>query len=54
LQCYIGGYEIRSLKIWREFGIGSNTVVDWRNFSKDVCAQYFEANTIKIGGPVNN
>ena len=35
----------------REFNMGPNTIVDWRNFFRDVCAQYFLDNPVMLGGP---
>ena len=35
----------------REFDLATHTITDWRNFCRDVCAQYFENNPIAIGGP---
>ncbi|CAF3281361.1 unnamed protein product [Rotaria sp. Silwood2] len=35
-----------------ELDIGSpNTVVDWKNFCRDICAQYLVNNPMRIGGP---
>ncbi|CAF1685796.1 unnamed protein product [Adineta ricciae] len=35
-----------------ELDIGSTkTVVDWKNFCRDVCAEYFLRNPVQIGGP---
>lgn len=36
----------------RELKITSrHTIVDWKNFHRDVCAQHFDRNAIIIGGP---
>ena len=34
-----------------ETGHSSRTVVDWYNFHRDVCAQYFIDHPLQIGGP---
>lgn len=34
-----------------ETGHSSRTVVDWYNFHRDVCAQYFIDHPVQIGGP---
>ena len=34
-----------------ELEIRKGTVVDWYNFNRDVCAQYFIDHPVKIGGP---
>ena len=39
-------------KLMHELDIGSpNTIVDWKNFCRDICAQYFILNPMRIGGP---
>ncbi len=35
----------------RETGHSSNTIVDWYNFHRDVCMQYFIDHPVQIGGP---
>ena len=44
--------ELSCKKAQREFEIGSDhTTVDWRNFMRDICAEYFIAHPRAIGGP---
>ena len=39
-------------KIMHELEIGSpSTIVDWKNFCRDIRAQYFINNPMRIGGP---
>ena len=35
----------------REIGASARVTVDWFNFCRDVCAQYFLDHPIVIGGP---
>ena len=38
-------------KLMHELDIGSQrTIVDWRNFCRDVCAKHYLRNPIQIGG----
>lgn len=34
----------------RELGLSKNTVVNWRNFHREICSQHFDYNPIQIGG----
>uniref|UniRef100_A0A183BKY7 DDE_Tnp_IS1595 domain-containing protein n=1 Tax=Globodera pallida TaxID=36090 RepID=A0A183BKY7_GLOPA len=45
--------EMGTIEQWkRELEIGSeHTVCDWRNFMRDVCAEWFIRNPTRIGGP---
>ena len=39
------------LSLHHELNLATNTVVDWKNFSRDVCAQYLLAHPVTLGGP---
>ena len=32
-------------------GCSDHTVTDWKNFLRDICAEYFIANPVRLGGP---
>ena len=34
----------------REIGIASEAAVDWRNFFRDICAEFFIRHPVQIGG----
>ena len=38
-------------KVREELQISEPTGVDWFNFIRDVCAEYFNQNPVEIGGP---
>ena len=38
-------------KVREELQISEPTGVDWFNFIRDVCAEYFKQNPVEIGGP---
>ena len=42
---------MKHVEIMRELEISEHTVVDWVNFCRDICANWFEHNPSKIGGP---
>lgn len=49
---YLWSQEYCKLEqIERELDIGRPTIIDWRNFLRDVCAEYFQRNPVRIGGP---
>lgn len=49
---YYWAYDLLSFKVAKhEIGISEKTFVDWRNFLRDICCEYFIANPVKIGGP---
>ena len=33
------------------FQISEPTAIDWYNFIRDICAEYFRRNPVRIGGP---
>ena len=39
------------LSLHHELNIANHTFVDWKNFCRDVCAEYFVAHPVIIGGP---
>ena len=43
--------ELSFKKAQREFAISEHTFVNWRNFMRDICAEYFMQNPMMIGGP---
>ena len=49
---YFWAFEIdKQSFMLRELKIGSqNTVVDWKNFCRDICAEWYIAHPVKIGG----
>ena len=50
--CYFWVNRIESNFIKYELQIGSdNTVVDWKNFCREVCVEYLFRSSEKIGGP---
>ncbi|CAF2988618.1 unnamed protein product [Rotaria sp. Silwood2] len=53
---YYWSREEDSIKqIMHEAEVGSNTtVVDWKNFCRDICAEYFLRNPAQIGGLWNH
>lgn len=44
-------YELFQEKDYiRELKLLNKSVVDWGNFHREICAQYFDKHPIKIGG----
>lgn len=44
--------ELTYKKAEREFGmVSQSTIADWRNFMRDICADYMLANPVRLGGP---
>ena len=43
--------QVKHVEIMRELEISEYTVVDWANFCRDICANWFEYNPSKIGRP---
>ena len=49
---YYWSYEEASVKkLKHELGCSDHTVTDWKNFLRDICAEYFIANPVRLGGP---
>jgi transposase-like protein len=43
--------ELSMKKAKRELGITSHTIVDWRHFMRNICAEHFVLNPVALGGP---
>lgn len=51
LITYFWVYKVSETFVRHELEIASQTVVDWYNFSREVCTCVLEKNSEKIGGP---
>ena len=52
LFIYCWSFDMSTIKFCeRELGMSSNSVVDWSNFLREVCASHLLANPQVIGGP---
>ena len=49
---YIWAYKkLTEKQAKHEFGMSSRTVVDWKMFLRDICAEYLVTNPVRLSGP---
>ena len=49
---YLWAHELLSVKTAkREFKMSNSTIVDWKQFLRDICAEHFMKNPVQLGGP---
>ena len=49
---YVYSYEMASVNnLVRECSIARKAIVNWRNFIRDIYAEYFVRHPLRIGGP---
>lgn len=51
LLTYFWVYRVEQELVEHELGISHSTIVDWYNFSREVCLSILELNSQRIGGP---